>query len=205
MIINQNSIKMKKLIFSLALSIFAIGAMAQSAAWNFNYMIAMPMGESKDWVDQTSFRGFSLDGRSFIQDNYSIGGSMSWQGFYEKRENQLIETDNADIFGDQFRYINSFNVSIDAHYYFGQPYGIRPYIGAGVGPYYVSQRGDLGLYSLLWEGWHFGVRPEVGVFIPFNNSDYGLNLGAKYHYIFKSKDTITNQYLAFNIGLLHML
>lgn len=195
----------KKYILSIAIGLVSLSAMAQSASWSFNYMIAMPMGETKDWVDATSFRGFSINGNSFIEDNISVGGSMSWQGFYEQRDNVLISRDNVDIYGTQFRYINSFDLSLDAHYYLGQPYGIRPYFGGAVGPYYISQRGELGLYSLVWENWHFGFRADVGVYIPFNNSDYGLNLGAKYRYILRTNDSINNEYLAFNIGLLHMM
>lgn len=195
----------KKYLLSIALGLFGLSAMAQSASWNFNYLIAMPFGDTKEWVDATSFRGFSIDGNSFIEDNVSIGGSMGWQGFYEQRDNVTISRDNFDLYGTQFRYINAFNVTFDAHYHMGQPYGIRPYVGGGLGPSYVSQRGDLGLYSLVRENWHFGFRADVGVYIPFNNSDYGLNLGAKYHYILKSNDSINYEYLAFNIGLLHMM
>lgn len=196
---------MKKLLFPLVFCVLGLSALAQTAAWNANYSIGVPMGETSDYIDQVSFRGASIDGRSFVDDHFTIGGTLAWQNFYKKIEDHVISLPNADIFGTQFRYINSFGVTFDAAYFMGEPYSVRPYIGAGVGPYYVSQRGDLSLWSLSIEGWHFALRPEVGVFIPFTNSDYGLNLGAKYNYIIKNKDSVDHQYLTVNLGLLHML
>lgn len=203
----MNISKMKGLLLGTMLCAVGTSTFAQTASWNFNYVMAAPMGDTKsEWIEEFSFRGFSIDGHSFIDDQFSIGGSMGWQGFYEKREDQLVENGNSDIFGTQFRYLNTFNVSFDAHYYFGQPYSIRPYVGIAAGPSYVSQRGDLGLWSLLWEGWHFAFRGEAGVYVPFNNSDYGLNLGVKYNYILKRKESpYDHQWLAINVGLLHMI
>lgn len=196
---------MKKAMIIAAFGLFSVGAFAQTAAWNANYIVALPMGDTKEWIDNTSFRGVSIDGRSFVDDNFSIGGTIAWQSFYKKIEDHTISLPNADIYGTQFRYINSFNVTFDAHYYVGEPYSIRPYIGAGVGTYYMSQRGDLSLWSVTTDGWHFGVRPELGLFVPFSNSDYGINIGAKYNYIIKNSDSVDHQYLSINLGLLHML
>ena len=59
-------------------SAFALGdEKLTSITWN----VAFPEGDTKDFVDKTSFRGFGLQGRWFVQDQLSVGLAWEWQVF----------------------------------------------------------------------------------------------------------------------------
>ena len=76
--------KMKKLLIIVAVLV-STSSFAQRSFWSFNYMMSFGTGEQKEYIESASFRGFGLDGRGFLTDNISIGGSFSWEVFNEIR------------------------------------------------------------------------------------------------------------------------
>ena len=88
---------------------------AQSSIWAFTYDVGVPMGETSDYIDNASWRGFTVQGRSFINPNFSIGGSFSWQVFNSRTDetvNFSFQPEGADkpingtLSGEQLRYID---------------------------------------------------------------------------------------------------
>ena len=181
---------------SLSITGFAQGG----GIWNFQWAIAFPMGETSDFIDQASVRGFGLEGRGYITDRITLGGRGAWQTFYKDFGWVTTEFENATIHGYKRRYINTIPLTANAHYYFG--YGlVLPYIGVGLGAYYIESRDYMGIYYVQEKAWHFGVAPEVGVVIPFGNSNTGFNIAAKYQYAAKTKDTQSVSWIELNVGL----
>ena len=199
---------MKRFIYTIAISLIAYtGAFAQGM-FSISYDINVPVGSTSDFISNTSFRGFGIEGRSFVSDNISIGGSFNWTVFYQEDgpqewSNIEGEDDTRTVFGKQFRYINSFPLMANAHYYFGEWDAIRPYLGVGIGTTRINQRLDFGLYQVNREKWRFGMAPEVGVLIPVNYN-FSFNLSAKYQYAFKAGDNEEVSYLNFKIGFAFM-
>ena len=173
------------LIFALSFSSYSQGG----GIWNFQWVIGFPVGETNDFLNQTSFRGFGLEGRGYVTDRITVGGCAAWQTFYQDNGFVTSELDKGAISGFQKRYINTIPLTVNTHYYFG--YGlVLPYIGVGLGAYYIETRDYLGIYYIREKAWHFGVAPEVGVVVPFGStSSTGLNVALKYNYAAKTKDT----------------
>src|SRR5687767_15986236 len=76
------------------------------------YAINFPLGNTADYIGETSFRGISLDYRYFIQSNVAVGVGTGWYTFYEKQNYGTYTNDDGalSISGIQYRYINSFPI-----------------------------------------------------------------------------------------------
>jgi len=171
---------------------------AQLSMFNINYSMSVPLGETSDFIGNTSFRGASFEGRAFVQDNLSVGGYIGWTVFNETKDGADYSADGVDVHGTQFRFLNVLPIQVVTHYYFGTFEGVTPYAGIGVGTTHSLQRVEIGLVAFENNNWHLGLSPELGVYIPLNYN-VGVNIGARYDYAVKSNDS-TYSNLTFNIG-----
>ncbi len=192
---------MKKYIIVTLVLVASITVNAQSI-WNLTYDISVPLGVTKDFTDKTSFRGFGIDGRQFIDENITIGGAWNWNVFYERREQQYYDVaENVTMHGDQFRTGNYMPFMVNGHYYFGEDGGFRPYIGTGVGTIWKEEIMQIGSVTMQDDNaWQFGLTPEVGLYLPVGNSGF-IFLNAKYTYGVATGKLDATSYLNFGIGI----
>ncbi len=197
---------MKRNIYLTAIFVVLVGfsSMAQGGGiWNFDWNMGFSMGETKDFIENPSFRGFSIEGRGFVTDKITVGGIGAWNVFYEDFGNVVLEDGDTKLWGYKRRYLNVMPLMVTAHYYFAQN-SIQPYIGLGLGTYYIESRDFMGIYYLQGKDWHFGVAPEIGLVIPFSNSNTGANIGFKYNYGFKTKNNPAYSWLGINVGISYL-
>ena len=197
---------MKKNKFLTTVFILLIGfsAMGQGGGvWNFDWNMGFPMGETKDFIGQPSFRGFSMEGRGFVTENITLGGIAAWNVFYESSGWVTTQQDETKLYGYQRRYLNVMPIMMTGHYYFSQG-SVQPYIGVGVGTYYIESRNFMGIYYTQGKDWHFGVAPEIGVILPFSNSNTGVNLNFKYNYAAKTKNEQAYSWFGVNFGISYL-
>jgi len=171
--------------------------------WNFQWVMGLPVGPTSDFVDQFSVRGLGIEGRGYVTDNLTIGGRAAWSTFYKDFGRVTESVGNYTINGYKRRYINAIPLTINAHYYFVNGI-VMPYVGVGVGAYYVETRDFMGIYYLREKAWHFGVAPELGIEIPFGSSNTGLNFAVKYNYAAKTKDTREVGWLEIDLGIAYI-
>ncbi len=190
---------MKKYLLILS-TVLASHALFAQAYWNVTYNMALPFGASQEQADKMSFRGFGLDGRSFIDDNITLGGSWSWNVFYERRDKQYLTSESTTVYGNQFRYTNAMPFMFTGHYYFGEDGGTRPYIGTGLGTIWKEDRIDVGTLSTQNSGWQFGLTPEVGIYLPVGTTAF-IFVNAKYTQGFQTGKIDATSYLSFGIGI----
>ena len=200
---------MKYILIIALMLMLSVNAFAQQGYGGISWSIATPADELKNYIDETSYRGFGIDFRSFVTKSISVGGYTGWN-ILDQRVDGTIEFSNGPlngaINGTQIRYVNSFPIMLTSHLHIGGPRSaIRPYIGIGVGTYYVVQRLEMGVNMIEKNNWHFGLAPEVGVLFP---TDYVSILASlKYNQAFKSGEAITRNnfafsYWSFNVGFL---
>ena len=191
---------MKKFIISTVIVFSSLGMMAQEGMFGLTYNMGLALGETSDYISKFSPRGFGVEGRGFINDNFSLGGSFAWNVFFEEKLNESYTQDNQTITSDQFRYINAYPINFLIHYYIGEyDAPARFNVGVGLGMIKVNQRMEVSTIAIEHNYWHFSVTPEVGVLVPFN---YQTNLlvSVRYNYAAPSHDR-SFSYLSFNIGL----
>lgn len=200
---------MKFRIITIALLFMSISISAQQFLGVASYSTALGTGNTGDFISDFSYKGFQFEGRTFTNRNWTFGGSFGWN-IFDAKLSELIHVEDgneaADIQGTQLRYINSFPIMVNGHYYFLKRRDpVRPFLGMNVGLYYINQRFELGIYQVEENNWHFGFAPEAGVLIPVG--DISIMLNVKYNYALSAGKPIgggtdnSHSYLTFNIGL----
>ena len=196
---------MKYIVIVSLIVLLSVNAFAQKGYGGISWNISVPTEELKDFIDETSFRGFGIEFRSFITKHLSVGGVTGWN-IMDQRLSGTFELPNGAITGTQIRYLNSFPIMFTSHLHIGSPRSaIRPYLGIGVGTYYIVERFEIGVNLFEANNWHFGVAPEVGILFP---TDYvSIMTSLKLNVAFESGSSITRDakefsYWGINIGIL---
>ncbi len=193
---------MKKIkIFIIATVVFfsGISTFGQDGFYtNLGYDITIPMGNTRDFISNTSFRGFTMSFGDFVTDNIAVEFRWSWHVFYQEMPYDEYSDGTRTVSGKQYRYINSFPLAVGGKYFFTGS-GVRPYIGFGLGAYKLRKRTDMGIFYSETRQWQFGLTPEAGILYTFDNG-VGIMANARYDVMFKAGDIDNQSNLAFSLG-----
>lgn len=190
----------KHLILFLILVGVGISAKAQNSLYSANYVVTLPMGNTADFIDVVSGRGFSFEYQKFITDHISIGGEVGYSTIYKRTENEVYTRETASLSGIQYRYQHSFPIMATASYYHSFTNLIRPYVSLGIGTIASNRIIEMGLYESNDTHWQFGIRPELGTLIqPSDN--VAFRIGAKYYGTLEGGGLEGQSNIGFNIGM----
>jgi outer membrane protein len=191
---------MKKFIAISALCLAAVAVNAQSNTV-LAYSIGFPVGDMSDYIEQTSFRGISLDFRKMIQPTVGVGFSIGWNVFYEEKAYATYTLDNESISGKQYRYSNQVPMMISPAYFFRPDEDKTPFLGLGIGTMYTRRNTDMNLYTYEQEAWNFLLQPELGFQFSIDDAT-ALSISAKYNYGFKAGNELDTpqSYFALTVG-----
>jgi hypothetical protein len=177
----------------------------RESMYMFNYEMSSALGSfSDDFIDETSWRGFSFEGRSMVRENLSVGIGFTYNRYDQTYSNLTLTTDSGGtLSGPVYRYADQFAIKGLVHMYL-RPGAVRPYLGVGIGgvwAYSYSQTADL---SRADDGFHFILSPEAGLTFTAARgaSSVGLNLAFRYNYTTADFQQVTDaQSLAVVVGL----
>lgn len=175
-------------------------AEAQRNQISMQYVIGFPQSNLKDYLDQTSFRGFAMDFRTMVTKNFAIGADAGVNTFYKRMDYGTYQEGSAAISGVNYRYTNSFPLHATAAYYLNSQKTFSPFVGLGVGTTFSRRDTDIGLYELRTDAWQFSLKPEIGIVSRFS-SMLGVKVVLKYNANFKSNELDSQSYLALGVGL----
>ncbi len=163
----------------IILAAFTAGYAQYGGMGGFTYNMSQPMSETKDWIQEFSWRGFSLQYYYFSSDKTSLGLESGWCVFGQRLDG-VTNLPNGAISGTQIRELSALPFLVTGNYYF-KPLGdeISPYISLGLGGYYITDKLSLGIFALQEDNLHFGVAPELGFLIPVGD-DY-IKFALKYN------------------------
>ena len=186
------------LLVTIAMSSSALAKDKLTAiAWN----ISVPMPDTRDFIDEVSFRGIGIDARQYLR-----GDSRAMVGFHfawhvlDKRTSEVIALSDGAIKGQQGRYINSFPMMLTYHWYVGDLDRLRFFFGAGAGTYFIIQRFEIGVNVFEEKNWHLGLAPEFGVQFPVGDVDAFIQV--KYNWAAASGESISGESVDYNyVGL----
>jgi outer membrane protein W len=165
-----------------------------------NYSLSLPVGETRDYINSFSWRGVNIEGKYFLNDNMTLGWSGGWNVLYKSESGEFTDGTRTRT-GTQYRYLNSIPFLLTFDYFLNEDGEIQPYLGVGMGTYWIEQKTTMGLFSSTTDNWHFGLAPEVGVIIPVNiQSNFYVSL--RYNNAFAANESINYGYLGFNVGFL---
>ncbi len=167
---------------------------------NLQYSIGVPMGDTKEYISNTSFRGLLLEFEHITQSNIGIGIQFGWNTFYEEMPRSTYSLDNGAITSKQYRYINNIPIQLTGKYYFlNTTSSIKPFVGLGAGTNHLVKRTDNGLYTTKYKSWAFALTPKAGLFLSLNDFA-SILLSLDYNTTFKTSDISQQNWLGINIG-----
>lgn len=199
---------MKKTVLILCLfilsALLAVQAQQGEARMTVNIAGAMPMGQLKDLVDKTSFRGGDIILLYGITDRLAAGLNAGFQDFYQKYPRATYKlADGSDISAVITNSIQTIPFLATVKYDFMPQANLRPYVSGGIGGTVVLNQQYIGEYASENNKISFAARPSAGVYIPFKKQgEAGLNIAVNYTYIPFKQDDISNlSFIGFTVGI----
>lgn len=191
---------MKRYIIIVTLLVLGYQSYSQNMH-GLNYSMALPLGETSDLISKYQWRGFGVEGKYFVGDQVTLGWQSGWNTFYDSEKGSFTE-DTRTLSGTRYAWMNVWPALFTFDYFFGSDGDTQPYLGAGIGTYWVEQRTQMGLFSTTYSTWNFGIAPEIGVLFPINlYSNFYVNV--KYNYGLNGSDDVGNySWMTFNVGFL---
>lgn len=192
---------MKKISLLIAFVAIASAGFGQGrATTSVQYNVALPLGNTSDYIDETSFRGVMMDVDYFIEDEWTLGFAIGIQTFYQEdgKVSETIGTLTAT--GERYKYLNSIPLLFSAKYHLSRYGAVTPHAGLGLGFYYMNQTTKFAGLDFESTDWKFGLRPEVGLGIELSPST-DVIVGVTYNSAFNSKDIDAQSYLGIQAGL----
>lgn len=187
-------------ITSLLFLTLSIVAQAQNSLFSFNYAVTIPIGNTSDFIDQISGRGFVFEYQKFINNHVAVGIEAGHTTLYKREENKVYTEGTASLSGIQYRYQYSYPILLTANYYALRTGLFRPYAGLGLGTMASQRKIDMGIFTSDKTHWQFAVKPEIGTLIQ-PNPNMAFRVGAKYLQGFESKNLSGQSNLNFSFGI----
>ena len=170
---------MKNIIVILLVTAFSSLYAQQGGLAGISYCTSQTMGETKDWIQEYSWRGTSIQYNYFYSYNTSLGFETGWNVFGQ-RVDEVATLANGAISGTQIREFSAIPILVTGNYHFKSLWEeVSPYISIGVGAFYIMDKLSAGVFALQKDNLHFGVAPEFGCYIPVG--DGFLKLALKYN------------------------
>lgn len=192
----------------LLVLIIGTTAMPQGYLTTVSWEVGIPVSKTSEFVNSTSYLGFGISQRKFLDKSNSVGLVLGWNNFDERVRTPInISSDriSGTISGTQLRAINVFPILLGLHHYFGPSDEIQAVIGFNTGVYFIAQRLDIGVYRFQSDNWHFGIAPELSFLIPMPDFDADFFITGKYNYAFDSGTSVggreNNFYSFWNINI----
>lgn len=164
-----------------------------------SYEMTMPVGVTYDYAGNFSGRGVSLEYRHLWSKQFSTGLRGAWHVVSDKVKG-TEEFGAVTVNATQLRNVNVIPIQLTGHYYLAPvSEGVAPYVGGGLGVHWAERRTSYGLWVDSQDAWHAGLSPEVGILVPFSESQFSLS--TRFTYLLPSGDKSDELYVNFCIGL----
>jgi len=151
---------------------------------NLNYNVAVPAGNFQDFIDETSWRGWTGNLLYGINDRISVGLGTGFQDYYQKFPRAVYSLrEGGEISAVVTNSIQTIPLLAVAQYNFLPRAVVQPYVGVGVGGNIIVFNQYLGEFSNSESTIGFALRPEAGVQIPIGKRGFGINVNGAYNYM----------------------
>jgi len=190
---------MKKTFYIVLFTVFASSAIAQTGLMSWQYSMGFATGDLKDYIAPASFRGVTYNYSWLVETGATVGLEIGWNVFYEQKPYDTYSRGGYDFSGKQYRTSNNVPLLFNIGYYKNPDDKISPFAGFGIGTMWSERRTSMGSYAFTQTGWHFELKPELGIM--YNTEGASLAISSKYYYGFKAGDLPAEGYFTINVGL----
>ena len=203
------SIFMKKLIniaVTFSLIIFLQNkSWSQQGSWKFipSYSVAVPVGDFKNLVSETSVRGWNAEAMYGITDQVSLGISGGFQDFYQRYPREVLHSDGSDISAVITNSIQVIPIMLKGRYFISNEGIVQPFASLAAGGNIIQYQKYYGQFVEGKTKFGFVAQPEIGAYIPLGEMKrIGLNISGAYNIMpFKFNDANGLSNIAFKAGL----
>ncbi len=183
------------LIFIIFSFFINTGIQAQNRVMlNLNYSVNGPTGSFKDYIGNTSFRGWNANITYRINEKIAIGATAGFQDFYEKTDRALYkDSEGRDISAVVSKSLQTIPLLATVRYSLSSSPTVNPYVGVGIGGSLIMHSRYLGEFPTDYNKLTAMIRPEVGVFLPImKEREAGLTIAGSYNFIPYNENGIKN-------------
>jgi len=172
-------------------------ALAQSS-FGMSWSLTMPTGNTYDFVDKISLRGFNVEYRQIQSTTWGWGINAGYN-VHAKDYTDTYQRDNLAVTGLRSHYINTVPIYGAVYKYFGNSRRDgRWYVALNGGTAWLEQRVTLGLYEITEDNWHLSAAPEVGYHLPWDS--FVGHVSARYVLVNSAGTTDTQSWFEFRLG-----
>ncbi|HTE23587.1 outer membrane beta-barrel protein [Flavitalea sp.] len=195
--------KIKRLCLLIgAVLLFAVSDVtAQRMKLNINYGLGIPASSGfKDYVSNTSFRGWNANLLYEVNDQLSVGLGVGMQSFYQRYPRAIYKTvEGSDLSAVVTNTATAMPILVQGQFNLLPEAKIQPYVGVGVGGNLGTYRQYFGEFTNSKTKLGFAARPEAGIYIPVGRyRESSIMVGAAYNYLPFKQDNLTDMS---NLGL----
>lgn len=194
------------LMFFLA---FASSVQAQNKVkMQLGYNVAIPTSAFKsDFIDQTSFNGFTGAITYAFSPKFSAGLQSGFQSYYQKYNRAVYKLEgNQSVSAVLSNQLEVIPVMLRGTFFplGGTPGRIQPYLSAGAGINLVSYTQYVGEFGSADASVPFAAETGAGVYIPFGNVSSGkaFTIGGSWSLVNYKRNGIANlNHFGINAGI----
>jgi hypothetical protein len=190
---------------ALAVSVlYAVEARAQTIVTSLGWDPSFTASSTEGFIGKATPRAFGIGVEGFLDPQFSVGASVDWRLFNEVASG-MIELEDGHASGTQNRTIYAVPVLISSHYYFRsfKDYpAYVPYVGVGVGSYWIEKKLGIGVATFREKAWNFGACFEIGTLFDLRYG-YAL-LRFRYSYAAESDELETLSFYSIGVGIAGM-
>jgi hypothetical protein len=184
--------KLIKIFMATQLLLLGAGAMAQQGRFkiDLNYQVGLPIGNLKDVVEETSWRGGEIAFMYGATDALSVGLAFGSQDFYQKYPRTIIHSSGQDISAVISNSIQTMPVMAKASMKLSPMGPVQPFVSLGAGANIIQYRKFYGEFVDNRSTVGFVAQPSVGIHVPFGKrSGAGFHIAGGFNYMpFKYND-----------------
>lgn len=164
------------------------------------YSVGIPSGNTADFTNVVSGRGFNMYIDYFVEDEFSLGFTSGVQTYYKDLGNITETIGVVTGTGNLYRYFTQVPLLATGKYHFDRFANIAPHIGLGAGVMYNVQTREFGSVQTDKTSWQFTLQPEVGVGFEMSPST-DFMIGVVYNQGTNTKELDAMSTWVFNVGL----
>ena len=195
----------KIIITILCIIFFQNSSFSQQGAWQLNagYSVAIPTGNLKNLVDETSLRGWNVAVMYGVTDKASVGIASGFQDFYQKYPREVLHGEGSDLSAVISNSIQVIPIMVKGKYNFSNEGSIQPFAALAAGGNFIQYQKYYGQFVDSRSKFGFAAQPEVGVHIPISKMrKIGLDIAAAYSIMpFKYNDADGLNHISVKAGI----
>ena len=180
---------MKLIKISIAAAVMllvAAGAMAQQGRFkaDLSYQVGLPVGNLKNVIEKTSWRGGEVAFMYGVTDALSIGFAVGSQDFSQKYPRTIIHSSGQDVSAVITNSVQLMPVMAKGSWKLSPMGPVQPFVSLAAGANFIQYRKYYGEFVDSRSTVGFVAQPSVGVRIPFNRSGgAGFHVAAGFNYM----------------------